>query len=104
MLLVRDLWSRKSSELYNMLSTLVSAKENVEFSSLHYLKKGAPVGLVNTFSVSLTTPNRLEKMFSAWSYFNRCFILDKVRTHIRTTEVSCVGPLRHSRLVHSLII
>ena len=73
----RNLWSKKSSELYSLMSPIVSNHRPI-FMTLNNLQQDTYIGVINTFLLSPSNQGTLERLHSNWSYFNKSFILSKV--------------------------
>lgn len=73
----RNLWSKKSTELYTMMTSILSDHRPI-FVTLNNLQPETYIGMINTFIASPTSSGTLERIHSNWSYFNKSFILTKV--------------------------
>ena len=77
----RNLWSKKSSELYSQLLTILTDDKPV-FSTLKNLQVETFIGVTNTFISSSATLGSLDRIYSSWSYYNKSFVIRKVPTSI----------------------
>ena len=77
----RELWSPKSSNLYNMLCSLVDTGKSIDFNALNLLRAETFIGMPNTFRPITAGPEagRMIRLFCVWSYFNKSFVVNKVR-------------------------
>jgi hypothetical protein len=71
----RNLWSKKSSELYSLLAPITSSQPPT-FSTLSLLQPDTFLGMTNTF-VSPKGSGSIERISSKWSYYNKSFVISK---------------------------
>lgn len=73
----RNLWSKKSSELYGQLVTILNEKKPI-FLTLKNLQPDTCLGMINTFISSSKTIGCLDRIHSIWSYSNKSFVIRRV--------------------------
>jgi hypothetical protein len=73
----RNLWSKKSSELYSQLVTILTNEKPI-FLTLKDLQSETCIGVTNTFISSSATLGSLDRIYSTWSHYNKSFVIRKV--------------------------
>jgi hypothetical protein len=73
----RNLWSKKSSELYSQLITILT-DEKPMFLPLKNMQSETCIGVINTFISSASTLGSLDRIYSSWSFYNKSFVIKKV--------------------------